>query len=186
MKLVLATVITLTAALSVVHPADAPAPNTPAGEKAKVVPCLRLDRVEPPQREGKAQQLAFIGDGGGPIHRAGPEHFLLTQSSDGRRVALAVAYDRAELEPEPRGELRVQLRRPVRVLYRYGYQFRSIALHLSSGEYDAKDAAEAEGRLTLHGRADLEPRVKYRLTWACWPVGAQRASEVSCEFEVGR
>jgi hypothetical protein len=40
------------------------------------------------------------------------------------------------------------------------------------------------GYLDLYGRARLESGVRYRLTWACWPVGAPKASETWCDFEL--
>jgi hypothetical protein len=149
-------------------------------------PGLTIDRTDPPQRDGKAHHVVFAGSGAGPVHRAGPEHFKLVRVSDGERVALKVAYDRADLEPEARGEKRVPLKKPDLMEYSYNYQFRGVAFSLSSGDYDAKDAQKALGQLPLYGRAGLEAGEKYRLTWACWPVGASEAVEVSCEFEVGK
>ena len=60
------------------------------------------------------------------------------------------------------------------------------ALSLDTGPYDAKDEQLAAGQLHLYGRAKLAAGARYRLTWACWPVGAKEATELSCEFEVAR
>ncbi len=153
-------------------------------------PTLRLVRTAPPGKQHSAgQQFVFRGSGGGPIHRAGPEHFRLTQAADGKPVALAVAYDRESLEKQeertgtPRA-VKVRVKRARDVL-RYNSLFKGVRLFLESGNYDRKEEAGAAGYLDLFGRAELKPGVRYRLTWACWPVGATEAREVSCEFTAG-
>lgn len=61
-------------------------------------PALTLVPTPPPrQRVRGDQEFIFRGSGGGPVHRAGPEHFRLTQAADGKPVRLAVAYDRERL-----------------------------------------------------------------------------------------
>jgi hypothetical protein len=136
------------------------------------------------------QQFIFRGSGGGPIHRAGPEHFRLTQAADGKPVALAVAYDRERLDEQqertgtPRVVKKVRALRARDVL-RYNTLFQGVRFFLESGGSERKDVAGRAGCLDLLGRADLKPGVRYRLTWACWPVGATEATEVSCEFTPG-
>jgi hypothetical protein len=159
-------------------PARAPRPR----------PTLTLVETGPPARERTpARQFVFRGSGGGPIHRAGPEHFRLTQAADGKVVPLRVAYDRETLDEEaersgtPRMVKKVRALRE-RTVYPYNYLFKGVRLSLQSGLYEAKETAGREGYLDLFARADLRPGVRYRLTWACWPVGATEAAEVSCEF----
>jgi hypothetical protein len=144
----------------------------------------------PGERRPGDRQFIFRGSGGGPIHRAGPEHFRLTQAADGQAVALTVAYDRETLDAQaertgtPRVVKKVRAKRERNVL-RYNSLFKGVRLYLESGRYDRKDMMGREGYLDLFGRADLKPGVRYRLTWACWPVGAMEATEVSCEFTAG-
>ena len=156
-------------------PAKAPRP----------APTLTLVRTGP-----AAQQFVFRGSGAGPIHRAGPEHFRLTQVADGRRVALNVAYDRETLDDEAEGPgtprtVRARGKR-ARTVFSYNYLFKGVRLSLEGGRHDAKETMGREGYLDLFGRADLRPGVRYRLTWACWPVGATEAREVSCEFTAAK
>jgi hypothetical protein len=132
--------------------------------------------------------LVFEGAGGGKIHRAGPEHFKLTRVSDGQSVALAVEYDKETLDDRAREggvRNREEVRRPVREAYAYNHLFEGIRLFLDSGRSEAKEAQDPQndGSLTLFARAKLEAGVRYRLTWACWPVGAPKATEVSVELE---
>jgi hypothetical protein len=138
-----------------------------------------------------AQQFVFRGSGAGPIHRAGPEHFRLTQAADGKVVPLRVAYDRETLKVEaegpgtPRPVKKVRALRE-RTVFPYNYLFKGVRLTLESRHYEAKETMGREGYLDLFARADLRPGVRYRLTWACWPVGALEATEVSCEFTAGK
>jgi hypothetical protein len=158
-------------------PAKAPRPR----------PTLTLVGTGPPARARlAAQQFVFRGSGAGPIHRAGPEHFRLTQVADGKSVALTVACDRETLDAEAEGSgtprtVKVRVKRE-RTVFRYNSLFKGVRLSLESGRCDAKDMMGREGYLNLFARADLRPGVRYRLTWACWTVGATEASEVSCEF----
>ena len=159
-------------------PARAPRPR----------PTLTLVETGPPARERTpARQFVFRGSGGGPIHRAGPEHFRLTQAADGKRVALRVEYDRETLDegadaPGTPRVVKVRRVKSARTVFPYNHLFQGVRLYLESGRYDAKDMAGRAGYLDLFARADLRPGVRYRLTWACWPVGATEAAEVSCEF----
>jgi hypothetical protein len=168
-----------------------PLPREVPRKAPRPAPTLSLERTTPPGKQRPAgQQFVFRGSGGGAIHRAGPEHFRLTQAADGKPVALAVAYDRETLDEQaedpgtPRAvKMRVKRARDV---LRYNSLFKGMRLTLESGRYDAKDAMGREGYLHLFGRADLKPGVRYRLTWACWPVGATEATEVSCEFTTAK
>ena len=150
-------------------------------------PTLTLVPPPPPRVRARGeQQFIFRGSGGGPTHRAGPEHFRLTQATDGKPVALAVAYDRETLEREERtGTRKVVKALATRNVLRYNSLFKGVRFFLESGSSERKDVAGREGYLDLFGRADLKPGLRYRLTWACWPVGAMEATEVSCEFTAG-
>ena len=144
----------------------------------------------PGERRLGDQQFIFRGSGGGPIHRAGPEHFRLTQAADGKPIRLAVAYDRERLDEQqervgtPRVVKKVRALR-ARTVLRYNSLFKGVRFYLESGVYERKEEAGAAGYLDLFGRAELKPGVRYRLTWACWPVGAMEAKEVSCELTSG-
>jgi hypothetical protein len=149
---------------------------------------LTLRTAHPPAKPGKTQRFVFEGNSATPIHRVGPEHFKLTRLSDGKVVDLAIAYDRDALVDGEGGCPREQVRRTPRVSERFSYNFlfKGVRLSLDTGPYDAKDEQLAAGQLHLYGRAKLAAGARYRLTWACWPVGAKEATELSCEFEVAR
>jgi hypothetical protein len=168
------------------------APEGGKGEKEKPAndakfdgPTLALSRTDP--KQGQLQHFVFEGSGAGPIHRPGPEHFKLTRVSDGKEVFLSHSYDRSEQDDE-RGVGKVVREREKNVAAHYAYNshFKGVRFQLDNGSYNPKETARKQGRLDLFGRAKLEPGVPYRLTWACWPVGAMKASEVSVEFELSR
>ena len=97
-----------------------------------------------------------------------------------------MASDRESLDEDAAGPgtprvVKMRVKR-ARTVLRYNCLFKGVRLSLESGRYDAKETSSREGYLDLFGRADLRPGVRYRLTWACWPVGAMEAREVSCEF----
>ena len=72
------------------------------------------------------------------------------------------------------------------VFYVYNSLFKGTRLLLYNGTFKDKDPIGQAGILNVYGRAELEAGVRYRLTWACWPVGASKAVEISCEFELGK
>ncbi len=118
------------------------------------------------------------------------KHFRLTQAADGKPVRLAVAYDRERLDEQQERTGTPRVVKKVRALQardvlRYNSLFKGVRFYLESGGYDRKEEAGRAGYLDLFGRAELKPGVRYRLTWACWPVGAKEATEVSCEFTAG-
>jgi hypothetical protein len=163
------------------HPVVTPGTAAPAPEQK---PSLVLKTGSE-----KEEKPVFVFDGSfpGPIHRSGPEHFKLTRISDGERIDLVVAYDRATLDEEtnsPRERFKEPKKERNRLVY--NHLFRSIRFALDSGSFERKDVAVRADRLELYGRAKLEPGTRYRLTWACWPVGAKEAAEVSCEFEMSK
>jgi hypothetical protein len=164
-------------------PAFLPGTAAPAPREK---PVLALRAAHPPAKPGEAQLFVFEGKSPTPIHRIGPEHFKLTRLSDGEVVGLAIAYDRDALRDDEGGGHREQVRRapPLRDRLAYNALFRGVRLSLDTGPYDAKDEQLAQGQLELYGRAKLAAGAGYRLTWACWPVGAKEATELSCEFEV--
>jgi hypothetical protein len=165
-------------------------PQAP-GKAPRPAPTLTLVRTGPADKDRPAaQRFIFRGSCGGPVHRAGPEHFRLTQVADGKGVALRVAYDRETLDDEARGPgtpgiVKVRVKRERNIL-RYNSLFRGVRFSLESGRSDRKETRAEAGYLDLFARADLRPGVRYRLTWACWPVGALEATEVSCEFTAGK
>ncbi len=154
-------------------------------------PRLSLKAASPPRGAESTARWVFEGDGGGPIHRAGPEHLVLTRVSDGQAVSLFVEYDKETLDEQARIRSRGSPYNPERRVpaiksqYAYNHLFRRVRLFLDTGRHDGKDAKEENGCLDLYGRARLEPGERYRLTWACWPVGAAKATEVSVDFELG-
>jgi hypothetical protein len=145
---------------------------------------LRLEASEPLQAFRKGRPLVFAGLATVPIHRPGPEHFKITRVSDRQAVPLRVAYHREHLEKlRPNQVPRVPAQQDQLL---YNSLFKGMRLFLYNGLFDRKDQANQAGILNLYGTPELEPGVRYRLTWACWPVGAKQAVEVSCEFELGK
>ena len=149
--------------------------------KKKPGPALTLLRTDPLQL--RTQHFVFQGSGGGPIHRPSPEHFKVTTVKDGKNIPLVVAQNREELNV---AEGKVQDRRRANDLTSYNYLFKGVSLYLDNGFYDARTSERPTGYLDLFARAKLEPGVRYQLTWACWPVGATKPSEVSFEFELSK
>jgi hypothetical protein len=165
------------------YPALVPTTAAPAPVQK---PTLVL-KTTPPDGAGKAQRFVFEGTFPTSIHRAGPEHFKLTRVSDGEAINLTVDYDRESLEyDEPGSREKVKRVRATREKLVYNSLFKAIRFSLDIGRFEAKDVPHRNGQLDLYGRAKLEPGVRYRLTWACWPVGAREAAEASCDFEVSK
>jgi hypothetical protein len=141
-----------------------------------------VKRLEPPQLTfllqtsrslrayRKGQPLIFEGVATDPIHRPGPEHFKLTRLTDARVVPLRVDYDRETVERRLPGERRGAA--PAKEVYAYNSLFRGARLFLYDGTFSVKDPEGMAGILDLYGGRKLEADVLYRLTWACWPVGA--------------
>jgi hypothetical protein len=170
------------------------------GSDAEFVKVIRrvvdVQRLEPPQLTfrlqtsqslkayRKGQPLIFEGVATDPIHRPGPEHFKLTRVTDTQAVSLLVDYDREKVERQsPEERPRVA---PTREVFVYNSLFRGVRLFLYDGTFNTKDRKAKAGILDLYGCPTLESGVVYRLTWACWPVGAREAVEVSCEFKLDR
>jgi hypothetical protein len=172
--------------LPVAGPALVPGAPAPA-PAARARPTLALQAAHPPDKLRRAQLFVFEGSSAVSVHRPGPEHFKLTRVADGKEVALSVAYDRDDLEVPGGFGGPVKARAPrVRVRYRYNTLFKGVRLFLDTGPSDVKGVPGKAGVLDLYGRALLEPGARYRLTWACWPVGAWSAAEVSCEFALAK
>ncbi len=158
----------------------------------KAFPKLTLKTGGDASAPKRLQLFVLEGSGGGPIHRAGPEHFKLTRLSDGQTVSLSVEYDRETLDEQEQRRSEGTPRNPrlrtpaLKSQYGYNHQFQRIRLFLDNGRHDAKDAMEERDCLDLYGRATLKAGERYRLTWACWPVGAAKATELSVEFELAK
>ena len=170
------------------------------GSDVELVKAIRgavdVPRLEPPQltfrlqgpqslqayRQG--QPLVFEGEATDPIHRPGPEHFKLTRVTDMQALALRVAYDRNQVERQAPGKVRGAS--AAQSVYVYNSLFHGARVILYDGNFRDKDPKENAGVLDLYGCPKLEAGVLYRLTWACWPVGAREAVEVSCEFKLDR
>ena len=163
------------------YPALVPTTAAPAPVQK---PTLVL-KTTVPDGKGKAQCFIFEGTFPTAIHRAGPEHFKLTQMSDDEGLNLNVAYDRDALKDEEANPPREQLKKE-RVKLKYNSLFKGVRFSLEIGRFAEKDQQVRNGWLDLYGRAKLARGVRYRLTWACWPVGARDAAEASCDFEVGQ
>jgi hypothetical protein len=145
---------------------------------------FRLQTPRSLQAYGKGQPLIFEGIAADPIHRPGPEHFKLTRVSDMQAVPLRVDYDRDNVERRLPGERRgVKLAKEVFV---YNSLFRGTRVFLYDGTFSMKDPVGRAGILDLYGCPKLEAGRLYRVTWACWRVGAREAVEVSCEFKLDR
>jgi hypothetical protein len=145
---------------------------------------LRLQTSQPLRAFPKGQPLVFEGLAAAAIHRPGPEHFKIARVTDGERVPLRVAYDRDQVEKlRPNQDRGARWEKDV---LGYNCLFRGTRLFLYNGIFGAKDPMGQAGILDLYGCPELEPGIRYRLTWACWLVGANQAVEVSCEFELNQ
>jgi hypothetical protein len=165
------------------HPSTPPGSAAPAPEQK---PALVLKSTLTADAPSKARLFLFEGKFPGPVHRSGPEHFKLERISDGERVSLDLAYDREELDERDSRKEVVKKVRPARGVLLYNHLFKGVRLSLDTGPVDAKDRPADANLLDLHGRAKLEPGTRYRMTWACWPVGAKEAAEVTCDFEMSK
>jgi hypothetical protein len=114
-----------------------------------------------------------------PIHRPAPEHLKLVE----------VGKDEDLLDF---GERWNDLERiEVEKIYRFNLTWRGAKLrikHPTKEEKQRKAIAEQfdEGRLPLvdlRGRAELAADKQYELTWACWPIGAAKAIEVTYKLD---
>jgi hypothetical protein len=147
---------------------------------------FRLETPQTAQPYRKGKPLVFEGQALGAIHRAGPEHFKLVavpdlaRLGDGAAVPLRVAYDRERVERRSPGQARRVP--PAEDVYRYNSLFKGVRVFLYQGTFPDADPQGKAGVLDLYGCPNLQAGVRYRLTWACWPVGASEAVEVSCEF----
>jgi hypothetical protein len=146
-------------------------------------PALRLKASQPLPAFRQGKPLVFEGLATVPIHRPAPEHFKIMRVSDGQAVPLRVAYDRDKVEQGLRG---VRLTEAASEFYVYNSLFKGTRLFLYNGGFSDKDPQGQAGVLNLYGHPTLEAGVRYRLIWACWPVGASQEVEVSCEFEVSK
>jgi hypothetical protein len=163
-------------------------PGFPPGAAAPAPaqkPALVLKSSPAAATQAKAWLFVFEGTFPGPVHRSGPEHFKLTRISDGEGVSLTVVCDRESLDADSEKEATKKVR-GARDVYVYNHLFKGVRLSLETGRVDVKDEKASANLLDLYGRAKLEPGTRYRLTWACWPVGAKEAAEVSCDFETSK
>jgi hypothetical protein len=118
--------------------------------------------------------LTFEAAASVPLHRVAPEHFKLEEIGKGSRVGLSF-YDDAEGLRE-------------KIDYKYNRTWKGGRLCLTNRE-DKDDrlrkATEHDaGFVDLFAEAHLDAGKRYRLTWACWPIGAKAAVEVSRNFDL--
>jgi hypothetical protein len=147
-------------------------------------PSLRLQVSQPLQSFREGQPLVFEGLAAVPIHRPGPEHFKITRVTDGEGISLRVDYDRESVEKRRPNQVRGA--RSQKVVLGYNSLFKGTRLFLYNGIFGATDPMGHAGILDLYGCPELEPSVRYRVTWACWPIGANQAVDVFCEFELNK
>jgi hypothetical protein len=145
---------------------------------------FRLETSQPLQEYRKGQPLVFEGIAVDPIHRPGPEHFKVTRVSDTQVVPMHLDYDREQVEKRRPDQVRGTRAQKGELLY--NSLFKGTRLFLYNGTFGAKDPMGQAGILDLYGCPELEAGVLYRVTWACWPVGAKEAVEVTCEFKLGK
>ncbi len=147
-------------------------------------PVLRLKNATSRQAYRSGQPLVFEGLAAVPIHRPGPEHFKITRMTDGEAIPFHANDDREKVEKRRPNQVEaVPSREDILV---YNSLFKGTRLFLFRGNFDAKDPGGQPCILDLYGCPDLELGVRYRVTWACWLVGASKAIETSCEFELSR
>jgi hypothetical protein len=143
---------------------------------------FRVEGTQTVEAYRKGRAVVLEGRALGAIHRPAPEHFKLTRVGDGEAVPFRVAYDREKVERRLPGQERPVM--PAEYVYRYNSLFKGVRVFLYQGTFREKDPIGRAGVLDLYGCPELEAGVRYRLTWACWPVGASEAVEVSCEFSL--
>ena len=145
---------------------------------------FRLETAQSLQAYRQGKPLVFEGRARGVIHRAGPEHFKLTRVADTQAVPFRVAYDREKVERRLPWQKRGAA--PAEDVYRYNSLFEGVRVFLYEGTFREKGPRGSAGILDLYGCPKFQAGARYRLTWACWPVGAREAVEVSCEFVLDR
>src|SRR5262245_5308732 len=140
-----------------------------AADAPKPVVQLKVTPIAKAFDRGK--RLIFEATAPTDIHRPAPEHFKLTRLDNGKEEHVSLGF---------RGDGD----RGAREVFRYNTLWRGGRLIVASPKADSGDLKHKGRLIDLYSTADLKPGVRYRLTWACWPVGAQRAVEVTCEFEL--
>jgi hypothetical protein len=132
------------------------------------------------------EPFVFDGKSGVDIHRPGPEHFKLTRLSDGKVIRLALDYDKKKVE-EKKNQRNQKVMKELRdgaTLHEYNQLFKGTRVYLFQGTLGGKQYASHLDAPDLYACATLKAGERYRLTWATWPVGATRAVEVSCDFQL--
>ena len=134
-------------------------------------PAVQLKATPAAAAFDKGKALVFEVTAPTDIHRPAPEHFKLTRLDNGKEEHVSLGF---------RGDGE----RGAREVFRYNTLWRGARLIVASPKADSGDLKHKGRLIDLYSIADLKPGVRYRLTWACWPVGAQRAVEVTPEFEL--
>src|SRR5262245_7751044 len=134
-------------------------------------PAVQLKAAPTAGAFDKGKALVFEATASTDIHRPAPEHFKLTRLDNSKEEHVSLGF---------RGDGE----RGAREVFRYNTLWRGGRLIVASPKADSGDLKHKGRLIDLYAAADLKPGVRYRLTWACWPVGAQRAVEVTCEFEL--
>ena len=143
--------------------------RTPAEDAPR--PAVQLKATPTAAAFDKGKALVFEATAPTDIHRPAPEHFKLTRLDNGKEEHVSLSF---------RGDGE----RGAREVFRYNTLWRGGRLIVTAPKPDAKHLMGKARLIDLYAAADLKPGVRYQLTWACWPVGAQRAVEVTCEFEL--
>jgi hypothetical protein len=134
-------------------------------------PAVQLKATPTAAAFDKGKALVFEATAPTDIHRPAPEHFKLTRLNNGKEEHVSLSF---------RGDGE----RGAREVFRYNTLWRGARLIVASPKVNSGDLKRKGRLIDLYTTAELKAGVRYRLTWACWPVGAQRAVEVTHEFEL--
>lgn len=122
----------------------------------------------------EANMVAFSGLADVSIHRPSPEHFKLEEVDGGNtRVGLVFPY----LAP-PAGKTDRQLGGEI---YAYNFAWRGVRFFIGT-DRGYQMFMQEDRVVNLYCEAKLKADRRYRLTWACWPIGSEQAVERSVEF----
>ena len=111
--------------------------------------------------------ITFTGLCDSSIHRPGPEHVKLEHVKDGEIINTPTLahYSRSS-----------------ETIHSYNDMWRGARIYLYTGKGNLMFMGEV-GISSLYFNTDLKKGEEYRITWACWPVGAEKAVEKEIIFK---
>ena len=158
---------------------DTPVETLPAfsNDRHPESPGVKLRLLTTPSAElfSRGEVLFFEGLAGLPIHRAGPEHFKLERLSEPR--------DTLQLRFGSAKDSYTSHARTADV-YRYNTLWQGMQFYIAPTQGGLLRQKHKLGYVFVGATLDLQRGESYRLTWACWPVGATKAVEATCDFKL--